>query len=708
MRRASHSVNLGVQLGRNRVATDSAHPPQVSSGLPTHESRFAAKSTRQRLPQLLIASHLGALLLFAGLLLASGGGTIRTAVVGQARTEAERGVNEARKRILEGTRELGVTAGLLAEQPTLRSYLQTRQLTKARELVADFHGTSNVEFLRVEKDGEVLASLGKPPPQFTTGLAFDRGGAPWRVLRRDLPELPGAAIVVAQPLAERLRADASFVDVSLRPLPTQEAARDADAFADAMRTVAESGEPTTLESVGTLAAVRIVRLRSPTSEPAAILTASVPQDWVRRRVIEWHAAFGASMALALLLAMALASLVASRIARPFAKVADDATRLGDGDLQTAVPRPETFLAEPVLLADSLEKMRAQVASSNAAERRQREELDTVLDGIDEGILAVDREDCVHYANRQVLELLQRTREEVLGKPLREVVEPLQSAPAGEAGDSALPVPDRYTARGSTRPLTVRRLPAGDDRQVLVVREENALEAARAMRDRILANLSHEFQTPLSAQIASIELLRDYVRESADPVAIRLVDAQYRGTVRLSQLVENLLDSVRIESGEMRLRRQRVDLAQVAADALALMQPLIGLRGQRVVQELPKGPAIVGDAQRLHSTIVNLLANANKFSHTGSTIWLELEWQTESVTIWVEDQGPGLPPSLSVRDLFAPFLRAPNEEPSQRGSGLGLAIVHAIVAAHGGQVRVHAPVHGGGARLGISLPVVEEA
>jgi signal transduction histidine kinase len=673
-----------------------------------HLSRFAAKSTRQRLSQLLIASHLGALLLFAGLLLASGGGTIRTAVVGQARTEAERGVNEARQRILDGTRELGVTAGLLAEQPTLRYYLQTRQLTKARELVGDFHGTSDVNYLRVEWDGEVLASLGTPPPQFTTGLAFDRGGAPWRILRRDIPDLPGAAIVVAQPLGERLRADAGFVDVSLHPLPAPSAAPDADPLMDAVRTVAESGEPTTLESLGPIAAMRIVRLRSPTAEPAAILSASVPQDWVRRRVLEWHAAFGASMALALLLAMALASLVASRIARPFAKVADDATRLGDGDLQTAVPRPETFLVEPVLLADSLEKMRVQVASSNAAERRQREELDTVLDGVDEGILAVDREDRVHYANRQVLELLKRPREEVLGKQLREVVEPLQATPSGDSGDAALPVPDRYTAPGLMRPLTVRRLPAGDDRQVLVVREENAIEAARAMRDRILANLSHEFQTPLSAQIASIELLRDYVREAADPVAMRLVDAQYRGTVRLSQLVENLLDSVRIESGEMRLRRQRVDLAQVAADALALMQPLIGLRGQRVVQQLPKGPAIVGDAQRLHSTIVNLLANANKFSHTGSTIWLEIEWQADSVTIWVEDQGPGLPPSLSVRDLFAPFLRAPNEEPSQRGSGLGLAIVHAIVAAHGGQVRVHAPMHGGGARLGISLPVAEEA
>jgi signal transduction histidine kinase len=273
--------------------------------------------------------------------------------------------------------------------------------------------------------------------------------------------------------------------------------------------------------------------------------------------------------------------------------------------------------------------------------------------------------------------------------------------------SVLPALERYTASGVLRPRTVRRLPASGDREVLIVREENALEAARAMRDRILANLSHEFQTPLSAQIASIELLRDHLRHGNDPVTTRLVDAQYRGTVRLSQLVDNLLDSVRIESGEMRLRRQRVDLVQVVEEAIALMQPLLDLRGQRIVKTLVRGPTLIGDAQRLHSVLVNLLANANKFSHTGSTLWIEMEWSDGWVTVWVEDQGPGLPPSLTVRDLFAPFRRAPDEEPSQRGSGLGLAIVHAVVAAHGGQVRVDPPLHGGGARIGITLPLEVE-
>ena len=662
-------------------------------------------STRRRLSQLLLASHLGALLIFAFLLLASGATTIRTAVVGQARTEAERGVTEARKQLADWRRELSVAADLLAEQPTLRFYLETRQLTKARALLKDFHATSNVESLRVEFEGREFAAVGSDPPSASTGLGFDAQGELWRVFRREIDQMPEATVQVAERLGERLRPASAFVTVRLAPVPRHWV--PSDDWENTLKAVAESGEPMTVESIGEVAAARIVSLQTSDAQAAAILSAAVSKEWAQRRTLEWYGAFGLSMSVAFLLALSLAVLTASRIARPFAHVADDADRLGAGDLQTPVPRPRTFLAEPVRLADSLEKMRAQVERSNASERAQREELDAVLDGVDEGILAIDDEDRIHYANRQFLELVRRAREDVVGRPMGDVIEPLETRTVPDEQPSALPALERYTAPGVLNALTVRRLAANGNRRVLVVREENAIEAARAMRDRILANLSHEFQTPLSAQIASIEMLRDHLRKSQDPVSIRLVEAQYRGTVRLSQLVENLLDSVRIESGEMRLRRQRVDLRQVVRDALALMQPLLDLRGQRVVAAVKPGPALIGDAQRLHSVLVNLLANANKFAHTGSTIWVETEWSEDWTSVWVEDEGPGLPPSLTVRDLFAPFKRAPDEEPGQRGSGLGLAIVHAVIAAHGGHVKVVAPVHGGGARIGITLPLGEE-
>ncbi|MBS0214079.1 MAG: PAS domain-containing protein [Proteobacteria bacterium] len=669
-------------------------------------------STRRRLSRLLLTSHVGLVLLFALLLLASGVGTIRSAVVGQARTEAERSVSDARARLQDWSRELNVTADLLARQPNVRYYLARDQYTRPRKLVQDFQKTSSVAYVRVIKDAQTVIEIGKAPPVFTTGLTFDGRGVAWRVVERDIPGVQNASLVLAEPIGNRLTVRPIRTSIRARLLPMPPATADRkDPWNRILLTVAASGEPETVENLGDdIAAARVARVREDESQPGILLVATVARAWVDRHIVEALAAFAASGAVMIGLALALAGLLAARIARPFAQVAHAAERLGGGDLETPVTTPTTFLAEPVALAASLEDMRRRVGSLTATERDQREELDAVLDGVDEGIVGVDADDRIHYANRQFLELIGRTREEVLGLPSEEVLVPIARAEAETGGDPTVLVarPQRYTPVGKAKPLAVRRLAAAGDRHVLVVREETALEAARFMRDRILANLSHEFQTPLSAQMASIELLRDHLRETSDPVASQLAEAQFRGALRLSQLVENLLDSVRIESGEMRLRRQPLDLADVIHDAAELIRPLIDQREQRIVLNLPPGPTLTGDPQRLFSVMVNLLANANKFSPDQTTIWLGIEWEAEQATVWIEDEGPGLPPMGANTDLFAPFKRSPQEEPSQRGTGLGLAIVYAIVTAHGGVVKVAPPQQRSGARIGIVLPLGEPA
>jgi signal transduction histidine kinase len=656
-------------------------------------------TTPRRLSQLLVTSHIGLILLFALLLLATGVGTIRAAVVGQARTEAERAVSEARTRLQEWRRELTVAGDLLAEHPTLIFYLERGQVTKARELVADFHSNSDVDYLRVEWDGRTLAVAGPEPPAVQTGLAFDEKGTAWHVLRRGIASQPRASLVLAEQLGTRLMAPSGgeLLDVRLQPPMSSPNPAD-DPWSSALYRVSESGEPATVENMGGAAAARIVSLRDSSGTTRALLSARVRMDWVQRRILEWLAAFGGSVLATFGFALVLATFIAKRIARPFAQLAGEAERLGGGDLLTPIPRPETFLAEPAALAASLEQMREQLAELTAAERRQRDELDAILDGVDEGIAGLDADDRIHYANRQFLQLTGRTRDQVLGHRLDEILFPINST----AATDGLPPAERYRAASAKWPLIVRRLGGGAHR-VIVVREENAYEVARAMRDRILANLSHEFQTPLSAQMASIELLRDHLKQGSDRVALRLADAQFRGTIRLSQLVENLLESVRIESGEMRLRQQPVDLASVVEEAIELMQPLVDQRDQRVVADIQPGPSVTGDAQRLLSVVVNLLSNANKFAPDQTVIRVRTQWGAKWVTVWVEDEGPGLPPSLTAHDLFAPFRRAPHEEPSQRGTGLGLAIVHAIVAAHGGKVRVESSGQRGGVRIGIVLP-----
>ena len=204
-------------------------------------------STRRRLSQLLLATHVGLVLLFAALLVATGFGTIRSAVVAQARAEAERAVSESRRRLQEWQRELDVGADLLAEQPTLRFYLQRGQSTKARELVEDFHGTSAIEYVHVELAGETVAEVGSPPPREESGLAFDRHGGAWRVVKRSIESLPDATIVVAERLGDRLSQDTEsrFVAVQLQPLLAGTAS--SDPWARALAQVSQSGEPDTFE-----------------------------------------------------------------------------------------------------------------------------------------------------------------------------------------------------------------------------------------------------------------------------------------------------------------------------------------------------------------------------------------------------------------------------------------------------------------------------
>ena len=666
--------------------------------------------TRRRpLSHLLLASHVGLVLLFAALLLATAVGTIRSAVVAQARAEAERNVDESRRRLREWQRELQVAAGLLAEQPTLRFYLQRGQLTKARELVRAFHTTSEMEFVRVLRDGKPLLEVGTVPPTYEAGLQFDQKGMPWRIVERPIKSLPNATITVAERLGARLdEANGDpLVSISLHRFRSGPPADGSDRWQRDLYQVSITGEPTTFTNIEGIAAARVLMLRDEGGVPRALLSARVREEWVQRRIFEWFAAFGFSGLLTVVIALALAILVAARVGKPFAELARDADRLGSGDLQTPIDPPATSLSEPLALATGLENMRSRVASLTATERAQREELDAVLDGVDEGIVGIDPQQRVHYANRQFLALLGREREEVLGKEIGELMRPIEPAPPGSLPDIGS-ARERYAAVGTLRPLIVRRQAASGEAQVLVVREENAIEAARAMRDRILANLSHEFQTPLSAQMASIEMLRDHLRGGEDSVASQLADAQYRGSMRLSQLVDNLLDSVRIESGEMRLRRQPVDLAAVVNEAVELILPLTDQREQRVLADVKAGPNLIGDPQRLFSVMVNLLANANKFAPDKSAIRVRIDWSEGWATVWVEDEGPGLPVMHGVADLFAPFRRSPDEEPSQRGTGLGLAIVKAIAVAHGGDVVVGTPVEGRGAGIGVRLPVDETA
>jgi signal transduction histidine kinase len=346
----------------------------------------------------------------------------------------------------------------------------------------------------------------------------------------------------------------------------------------------------------------------------------------------------------------------------------------------------------------MDDMRRNLIDLTAALRSREAEAQALLQGVSEGVFAVDAERKVRYLNRQAAGMLGTDVSAATGRFCGDVLRPC-GAGGKRPCDTACPI---LAARESGKGVATEVLEAGDGMrrvvvitsaravdgvQVQVMRDETEIETVRRARDSILANIAHEFRTPLAAQQASIELLRDGLADMPREQVEELVSSLQRGTLRLTRLIDNLLESIRIESGQLAVRRQPVDLAQVVEDAQQLVDGLFAQRRQMLRVDLPADlPVVLGDGPRLTQVITNLLANANKFGPEGSEIRVSAWSQDGSVTLCVDDEGPGVP-EMDGQSIFERFYRSADQEPEPRGMGLGLWIVKSIVERHGGSVRV---------------------
>jgi K+-sensing histidine kinase KdpD len=359
-------------------------------------------------------------------------------------------------------------------------------------------------------------------------------------------------------------------------------------------------------------------------------------------------------------------------------------------------------------------MRRNLIDLTATLRRREAEAQALLQGVVEGVFAVDAERRVRYLNPQAARMLGVDAATAIGGFCGDVLRPCGSGgqrpcevscpivtARGAGKGQATELLER--ADGARRVVVITSAAAVDGMQVQVMRDETELEAVRRARDSILANISHEFRTPLAAQQASIELLKDGLADMSREQIGELVASLQRGTLRLTRLIDNLLESVRIESGQLGIRSQRVALEDVVRDAAELVDGLLTQRNQSLEIALPEFlPDVTGDAPRLTQVFVNLLANANKFGPEGSTLRVSGDVAGGEVNVWVEDEGPGVA-DPERGSIFERFYRAADQEPEPRGLGLGLWIVKSIVDRHGGRVAA-ARTRAGRTRFTVTLPV----
>lgn len=231
--------------------------------------------------------------------------------------------------------------------------------------------------------------------------------------------------------------------------------------------------------------------------------------------------------------------------------------------------------------------------------------------------------------------------------------------------------------------------------------------ANAAKDRFLALLGHELRNPLSAAVNALQVI-DRVR-NWDARLVRhlaIIDRQVR---QLSRVVDDLLDVSRITAGKVILRREMVDLREVARRSVEANSLDTGGRRPELMLSAASGPIWVeGDATRLEQILDNLLTNALKYTPARGNILVEVRRQGNEAVLRVQDDGAGIEPQLLPR-IFDLFIQGDQSLDHMRGGlGLGLPVVRHLVELHGGRIEVHSAGLNKGSEFIVRLPLFWEA
>ncbi|HEY6567970.1 MAG TPA: ATP-binding protein [Actinomycetota bacterium] len=282
---------------------------------------------------------------------------------------------------------------------------------------------------------------------------------------------------------------------------------------------------------------------------------------------------------------------------------------------------------------------------------------------------------------------------------------------------------RWLARGMTQPLrdmaaAARRMETGDysarvhttsrdevgQLAVAFNRMSQEFENLEASRRELVANVSHELKTPITAIRAHLENLLDGV-EQPNPETLQVMLAQ---SERLGRLVEQLLDLSKLESGEVPLRREAVTLGPVVRQVLSEIDMASGDRHVELTSEVPEDlPVIEADRERVHQVLFNLVDNAMRFTPDGGRVRIEAHRENGSVLISVSDSGVGISEEDLPR-LFERFYRVDQSRSREDGgTGIGLAIARSVVEAHGGTISAASEL-GEGSVFTFDLPITPAA
>ena len=411
-----------------------------------------------------------------------------------------------------------------------------------------------------------------------------------------------------------------------------------------------------------------------------------------------RAAAGAG--LIMLLAGALVAwFVARAVARPLVQLTEAA-----GDIAAGRPAafPDARVAELARHVDALRAMARELDARFTALRREREESRTLLEALTDGVIAADARGAIVSCNAAARRLLGFGSSDPL-PPLQELFhEQRHRAVVRDALEGRRVARRELDLGDGTVLATAQPLPDGG--VLLILSDVTEVRRLEAVRRDFVANVSHELKTPLTAIAGYAETLAGEAAPDSQVASFTSTIVQHAR--RMQQLVDDLLDLSRIESGGWRPEPRVVEVEAAAREAWTPFAERAAAGQVRLVTAIaPDAHALAADADALRQIFTNLFDNALRHTPPGGTIRVAAEVAKDGITVRVSDTGSGIPAEHLGR-IFERFYRVdPGRARHLGGTGLGLAIVKHLVESHGGWVDAESAL-GRGTTVRLYFPAVQ--
>lgn len=337
--------------------------------------------------------------------------------------------------------------------------------------------------------------------------------------------------------------------------------------------------------------------------------------------------------------------------------------------------------------------------------RDRDRLNTLLTRMTGGALLLNRHGRVRLINPAAAEFLRVNPDQAVRKSLAQVVwdyrinEVWQRAvKSGVEENETIDLDSGRSVR-----VTVSPFLKGADRGYLVLMQDlSHLRRLEKIRRDFVSNVSHELRTPLASLKALVETLHDGALEDP-PAAVHFLGRMEVEVDKMTQMVEELLELSRIESGQFPLRQADTTIEEIVLPSLERLMPQAQRAEIEIEIDLPADlPHVLADVERMHQVMINIVHNAIKFTPAGGKITVAAQaTANQQIAVSVKDTGVGIP-ERDLPRIFERFFKTDRAR-SGGGTGLGLAISKHIVQAHQGKIWVES-VEGKGSTFSFSLPI----